>query len=209
MREPSGSLYAVRAIRATEVFMHRQLFKNSWGQYQMDCSDSAVREVHSLPKSQFNQPSLAGVLERIAAKYKLVVATLQPDKKQGTRREVDQPIDDYGRQITMRVTFVDVAIPFTGDAKSFELAPNACQMIGGDWEIRGQELIVTLPDDQNLQRDIDGFVAIVSSNLDKLRAEAAQAQGNIQRAVENAANQRRAEIADEKERDKSRNFPIS
>ena len=109
----------------------------------------------------------------------------------------------------MRVTFVDVAIPFTGDAKSFELAPNACQIIGGDWEIRGQELIVTLPDDQNLQRDIDGFVAIVSSNLDKLRAEAAQAQGNIQRAVENAANQRRAEIADEKERDKSRNFPIN
>lgn len=77
----AARLRDVRAIRATEVFMHRQLFKNSWGQYQMDCSDSAVREVHSLPKSQFNQPSLAGVLERIAAKYKLVVATLQPDKK--------------------------------------------------------------------------------------------------------------------------------
>ena len=90
-----------------------------------------------------------------------------------------------------------------------DVAPNACQIIGGDRGIRGQELIVTLPDDQNLQRDIDGFVAIVSSNLDKLRAEAAQAQGNIQRAVENAANQRRAEIADEKERDKSRNFPIN
>jgi hypothetical protein len=174
-------------------------------------ADAKIREVRTqteqLTTEQLQAPDLASALETIAT-LKFEVATLKPDQRRGKRRTERQKITDYGREIFVDVDFVEVSIPFVGWPKSLRLAPSYCKIVDTPAKITSNTVDVTFRDDQNLDRNVDVFIQIVSENLATLQRELTKLQPQMLQTAQIVANQRIQQIRERKERDKTRSFPI-
>jgi hypothetical protein len=175
------------------------------GQWQR----SAAEDVENLERSWFSSSGLAEQLDKITAKYTgFPVATLNKDRIHAERREAQLLVNDYGQQIWVKESVLEVAIPFTGSADSFEIQPSTAALIYADCSVRDGELVVTVPDDDNTQRAVDEFVKDVTKTLDQLRREVEAAAGPVRQAVQTAGDQRQRRIKAEEERDAKLSFPV-
>jgi hypothetical protein len=119
----------------------------SWVSQQLAAMQAAVNEVETLDRGAFSNPDIAGVLERIASKYSLEVATLEPSAIRGTRRGIERTVDDFGEARTITIEVMDVKIPFRGDSASFQFSPSSLTIPSQRCEVKNDHLVITLSDD--------------------------------------------------------------
>jgi hypothetical protein len=169
----------------------------------------AVEDVNKLDRSAFSDPSLGGRLQAITEKYSLNVARLQIEGVEGKARAREHRVRDaWGDARSMTQGWLDIAIPFTGDAESLRICPSRSTILSHAVQIGQQQIVLSLPDDDRADSQVRSFIAQANQNLDLLRAEYEQAKPQLEQAIQRAADQRKGQIAAEGERDKKLSFPV-
>lgn len=184
------------------------LFDSSWAAQKISAEQSAVEAVKNLDRQTIFDPGLAGELDRIVSYHTLNVAELQPERIKGKRRGVEGFRDDYGESRKVTIQVMDITIPFQGDAISFHLSPSYCTTPSQRCEIKDDHLVVTMADDENVQRNVDQFVQQVTQNLGALRSEVTKWVPQIRATLDQVARARMKDIASQNERDKGLKFPV-
>jgi hypothetical protein len=185
-----------------------RLHQKSWYALWQHMLKQAVNDVGKLDRKLFSDPSLGGALQKIAEKYTVDVATIQPGAS-ATRRVVEKEGNDgWGGRAQFKQTWLDVSIPFTGEAESFRVSPSRCSIPSQQARIGTNELTISVIDDDNAEAQVKSFTDIVSGNLNTLRAEYAQEKAQMEQHIQQAADRRKAEIAAEDERDNKRSFTV-
>jgi hypothetical protein len=189
--------------------MHDRLFaKGHWHAVSQNVLRKAQEDVMALDRCVITAPSLAGHLDKIAAKYSFEVAALNVDAKRGKRRDKERVVDDYGSRRAVKYSVIDVSIPFTGDRESFNIAPSHSHLIYAECEVGENALVLTVPDNDGAQKEVDEFVKQVSENLDRLRSESKNWAEQLKEAIAAAAERRKQQVGAERERNNKLNFPV-
>lgn len=184
------------------------LFQESISAFAEQNVYQARIHTEQLTQEQLEGANLSTTLDAIA-KVKFEVAKLKPDERRGKRRTEKRNAIDYGRQVTVDLDMIDVTIPFEGWPKSFTLAPSSHVIIDTPAKITHERVIlVSLPDDQNLDRNVDRFIQQVTQNLDSLARDLKNIEGQMLQVAQVVANQRIKQNRERRERDKTRSFPI-
>jgi hypothetical protein len=189
--------------------MADQLFAGSVYDLRQSALQQAIERTKKISPTELLAPSLAGTLDKIASEFTLAIAKLKPDEIKGTRRKRISRRNDYGQMIDVEISVIDVTIPFDGDPESFKFAPSHSNIIDDAVEIHAAGLQISLPDDDNLDKMVKRFVAMVQENLDGLSKELSGLKEQVRNQIEVVANSRVEQIKKENERDKGRSFPIS
>jgi len=183
--------------------MSDTLFAASWQAAWTNMLDRAVADVNRLERRALSDPALGGVLQQIVEKYSVEVARLNTDPKAIAAQPVveERYVDDFGDRRLMKIRKLRVTIPFTGEAESLKIAPSAARVPSHRVEIANNSLTITIADDDNADRDVTAFCQLVQGNLDVLRREYERDKPQLEQAVSQAAERRKAEIAAESDRD--------
>jgi hypothetical protein len=164
--------------------------------------------VEQLTEAQLEAPGLGEILNSLS-RLEFNLAVLKPHQRKGKRRTEKRQINDYGRQIAVDFDIIDVTVPFDGWPQSFSLAPSSYTLIDIPITITSQPALqFSLPDDQNLDRDVDGLIQRISSNLNMLRSDMRGLETQRLQEAQLVANQRLKQIQERRDRDKKRSFPI-
>ena len=123
-------------------------------------------------------------------------------------REDETVIHDYGESRIVKHAMLDVTIPFSGDSNSFKLRPSQCALLSQRISLGETSLTLSVQDDQNAQREVDSVVNQLMKNLDALRAEYDQSKPQMEQAIQQAAESRKAKIVSENDRDKNLTFKV-
>lgn len=185
-----------------------RLFQESIHAFKDQKVREAIARVEGLSEAELLDPGLAGKLDGIVEQFRFVVATMRPQERKGKRRTETRQVRDYGELRNVEVSMIDVTIPFDGYPKSFTIAPSHCHVIDTPARTSQAGLQATFYDDDNLDRNVDSFISRVGENLERLRGEMESLRTQISDAVKAIADQRLAKVKAQKERDKSRSFPI-
>ncbi|MER9615592.1 hypothetical protein [Mesorhizobium sp. M0207] len=189
--------------------MSEHLFhKVSWHQVATVRARQAVQIINQMSRADILDPNIAKTLDGLAAKQVLVVPELVVSAIDGARREESrEDSDGWGGRFMRSVAFMDVTIPFRGDEDGFRVTPSHSPL-GLRAEIRHDSLLLTLPDDGQVQAGVDRFVERVSGALDSLRKEVEAWQPQFRQAVQSAFQTRREEIEEQSKRDGALKFPV-
>ena len=187
--------------------MQSKLFTNSIHDFSQEKLRESVRRAEALTEQELLVAELAPFLDKISD-FPFQVAKLKPDGRKGKRRTEKRERTDYGLRTMVDVDFIDVTIPFEGFPKSLTIAPSSCHVIDVLASVENGQLVVTFPDDDNLDPNVNDFIKRDSENLDRQRQEIETIKQETRKAVSAVANRRIAEIKARKERDKARSFPI-
>jgi len=103
---------------------------------------------------------------------------------------------------------MDFKIPFRGDPISFQLAPANCTLPSLPCEVRSDHLFISLPDDADVERNVDQFVQQVSQTLEALRVEVATWFAQLRAVLEKVASARIKQIASEEDSHGTPGFPV-
>jgi hypothetical protein len=169
---------------------------------------SAIQDVKKLGRNQFKDPSLAGVLQGIVEKYKIDIARLEGEPE-GKRRNEEQRVRDYGLTRTIQTSWLDISVPFVGEAETFRIGASSRLLIQEQVNIGRNALTIRVPDDDNAETRLAQFKKHVEHNLEILLREYETAKPQLEQAVQQAANQRKAQIEAEDTRDKGRSFRVT
>jgi hypothetical protein len=189
--------------------MPEALFRAPFYPVWQQTIQKAIGDVANLDRSLFSNPALAGALQTITQRYSLDVARIDKDKIQARARQEQARVNDgwVGVQTATR-GWLDVTIPFTGDPESFRICPSRSIIPSQGAEICRDHLVLTVPDDNSAEQSVQSFISQVTHNLDVLRTEYEQYKPQLEQAVQQAAERRRAQISAEGERDKNFSFPV-
>jgi hypothetical protein len=191
--------------------MPERLFSGSWYAAWNLSIQRAVAEVEGLDRRLFSDPSLGGALQRIVDKYSVDVARLNTDPKAIVAKSVEERrhVNDGwgGQQLTM-IKRLRVTIPFTGEAACLKVAPSRSTVPSHLGEIGEHTVSITIADDDNAERQVTTFCDQVQGNLDTLRQEYERDRPQLEQAVSQAADRRKAQIVAETERDSKRSFTV-
>jgi hypothetical protein len=168
----------------------------------------AVQEVENLDRSILRDPSLGGALQKITTKHELDVARFQGENTAKRRIEERDTSDGFGDHHRIKMPWYDVSIPFVGDADSFRIAPSRCSIPNCHARIGQNELMISVPDDAGTDAVVESFKSIVNGNLQTLKFEMQQMKPQLEQAIQQAADHRRAELDAQDTRDKSRSFRV-
>jgi hypothetical protein len=169
---------------------------------------AVVIQVEKLPKDSFSQPNLDERLNEIVLSQLIAVPELGAPSGGERRHEERQANDGWGGTQTVKVGILDVTVPFTGDAIVFKFYTSHSPGVSADVRIEGNKLIVTIPDGDNVQAQVDQFINSANANLNRIRAEIGDLHDRLTRAAQQTALRRQTEIAKEKERDSRLSFPV-
>lgn len=164
--------------------------------------------VEALPEDVITGPTVSVELDGISQRQSFQVATIKPGEKTGHPRTETLRFSDYGQPRDIAVEYIDVWIPFDGNATSFELMPSRSVMIGEEIEVTSGRLVIPLRDDDRLETTLDNLVNHIKMNLDQLRVDLADLPQRIRQALDAPANSRRDAILARRSRDRGRGFPI-
>jgi len=169
----------------------------------------AVEEVNKLDRRLFSDPSLGGRLQAIAEKYSLTVARLQKEHLEARAQRQERRVSDgRGGSRTIMQGRLDVTIPFTGDVESLRICPSRSTVLQHAAEIGSQAIVLSIADDDGAESQVQSFINQVNQNLDTLRMEYEQAKPQLGQAIQRAAEERKAQVTAEAERDKKLSFPV-
>lgn len=184
------------------------LFQKSWHQVWTLMVREAVSDVEKLPRSAFSDPALAGKLQKIAAKHDADIARFEGEitaKRHETEREGR---DSWGDYRVMKQKWLEVTIPFKGEAECFRIAPSRSAIPQHQAAIGAQSLMITIPDDAGADQAVQSFIQILNGNLSTLRTEYEQVKHQLQEAIDQAVARRQAQIKEEDELDSKRTFRV-
>lgn len=188
--------------------MRDRLFGGSWHSSWSAMLHKAAEEVNRLPRQVFSDPGLVGQLQRIAENYSVEIARLDRKGISAVRRVEERPVDDYGRRHFVQIKWLDVTIPFSGEAESLKVTPSSCTLPSHHAAIQNDCLILSIRDDDSAEREVQSFCDIVEENLKRLRAEYERDKPSLMETINQVAERRRREIEDENTRDRKLSFPI-
>lgn len=167
----------------------------------------AADDVEKLDRKAFSDPSLAGQLEKIAQKYEVDIARLEGEVT-AWRREAEREISDYGDRRRIKQIWLDISIPFKGEAECFRVHPSSYSYPPFDAEISNSALKISLLDDANADQQVKNFMTVVSKNLEALKADYERGKPELRQTIERVAAARTAKINDENARDSTRSFRV-
>lgn len=168
----------------------------------------AVQEVENLDRTILRDPSLGGVLQKIATKHDFDVARFQGEIVANRRIEEREVSDGFGGRHRAKTPWYDISIPFVGDADSFRIAPSRCSIPDRHARISQNTLTISVPDDAGTDAAVEKFRSIVDGNLQTLQSELQQIKPQLEQAIQRAADRRKAELDAQDERDKGRSFRV-
>jgi hypothetical protein len=108
----------------------------------------------------------------------------------------------------VKVKQLRVTIPFTGAAFSFDVSPSSARVPSTPVAVGQNVLTITVLDNDNADQQVTTFCDLVQATLDALRGESDRDRPQLARAVSDAAERRKREIAADKERDSKRSFSV-
>jgi hypothetical protein len=188
--------------------MEEDLFQKSSYQVWQNQMKAAAAEVQKLDRRLFKDPSLGGVLQSIAAKYEIEVARFEGEMIADRRTVERQGQDGWGDYRMIKTTWLDVSIPFVGDAETFRIAPSRMTVPSKRVRIGPNSLTVSVLDNDVADREVQEFKNMVEGNLQILRNEYQQHKPQLEQAIQQAAMQRKAQIDAEDARDQTRSFRV-
>ncbi len=189
--------------------MTEQLFQKSWHPTWTFMVRKAVEDVEKLDRKIFSDPALGGQLAKVAEKYSVDVARLDPKGISAERKQEEQERNDgWGGRAVFKQSWLDVTIPFSGEAETLRVAPSRCTIPSHGAAIGRNSLVISISDDDNADRQVTTFCTQVNSNLDVLRAEYEQSKPSLEQAISEAAERRKQQIAAEDARDSKLSFPV-
>jgi hypothetical protein len=189
--------------------MEEALFQKSFYAVWQHQTRAAVEEVKKLNRNLFKDPSLGGVLQGIVDKYKIDVARFEGEITAKRRSEEKQRQDSWGDVRMVKMTWLDVSIPFVGEAETLRIAPSSMMVLFDRATIGRNAVTISVADDDNADAKVQEFKKQVEHNLEILRREYESAKPQLEQAVQQAANQRMAQIEAEDGRDKGRSFRVT
>jgi hypothetical protein len=170
---------------------------------------AAAAKVSALSHADLCNPALAGTIEGIWAEHRPDVPTIYPTQKHGTKRQTTQHREDYGRHITVDVTYVDVSIPFRGDGEMFKCLPSSSKIIQEDIAVGHDHLLYSVPLDRADGGKIDALLADVEGNLKTMRADVEAFDKKAISELSQLAVQRKARLDDDTAKAKKLGFPVN
>jgi hypothetical protein len=189
--------------------MADRLFSASLHQMWQNAISNAANDVEQLDRRLFADPALGGHLRKISDKYEFEVARIDSKKIYAKRRETQREgPDGWGDMQTIKQTFLDVTIPFEGEADSFKISPSRGVIPGHHCAVQMDTLTLTIPDNDKAQGDVDMFVSQLNQNLDTLRSDFQKLKPQLEQEISQAAERRKQKINAENERDKKLAFPV-
>lgn len=183
------------------MFANREIFTVPLFAEIQERTAKAIHQVAALPPGVMRNPAMAGEVEKIIEQFGVEIPELRPEQKSGKRRV--ERSNGYER------TLIDVTIPTTGDAQALRLQPSNSPIFQIPISLTRNGIVVTLADNDGLEREIDDFVARVQPAIALLKHEATLYLPSLRQAVERAAQERLVALRDQDERDKKRKFPIA
>jgi hypothetical protein len=175
--------------------------------YVEGLKEKAVREVRALSFDVLSDPALAGVLDKIAAKYTPNFLVLEAPSV-GIKKQRTVETDDYGFQRSTTIQLLDVTVPFKGDVGLLQVAPSSQSVPDFPTDVRGTSFVVTVPDDQNAGTRIDRFCNSMRENFRAMKADLEKYFASLRPALAEAARQRVNELQAERARHASLPFPV-
>jgi ribosomal protein S21 len=107
------------------------------------------------------------------------------------------------------VTWLDVSIPFVGEAETFRIGPSSMALLNNRATIGHNTLTVSVADDERAESAVQDFKRMVEGNLHSLRAEYERNKPQLEQTIQQAATHRKAQIDAEDARDKGRSFRVT
>ena len=89
-----------------------RLHQKSWYALWQHMLKEATDDVGKLDRRIFSDPALGGALQKIADKYSVEVATIQPGTSASRRVVEKESNDGWGGRAQFKQTWLDVSIPF-------------------------------------------------------------------------------------------------
>src|SRR5258708_1401292 len=84
----------------------------------------AKGEVGRLSRDQLKKADLQTAVDRIVKNHTLDCPKLDAANKKGKRKDQEVQFDDFGEIRTRKVSLIEIAVPFTGEAQGFQIRPN-------------------------------------------------------------------------------------
>jgi ribosomal protein S21 len=188
--------------------MEEVLFQKSFHAVWQNGLRLATEDVQKLDRKLFNDPTLGGALQRIVQKYDIDVASFEGEMTAKRRTEEREGRDSWGDHRKIKTTWLDVSIPFVGEAETLRIGPSSMALLNHRATIGRHTLTLSVPDDERAESVVQDFKKMVEGNLQALRAEYERNKPQLEQAIQQAATQRKAQIDAEDARDKGRSFRI-
>jgi hypothetical protein len=184
------------------------LFQKSFHGVWQQMLAAAAQDVQKLDSEVFNDPTFGGHLERIAAKYAVEVARFEGEATANRRSEEKERDDGWGGRHRVKITWLDVSIPFVGEAETFRVAPSSWSTPNNQVAIGNNSLTISVMDDDRAETVVENFKKTVSGNLQTLRSEYERVKPELEQRIQQAASERKAQIDAQDARDKTRSFRV-
>jgi hypothetical protein len=168
----------------------------------------AMADVQKLDRKLFNDPALGGHLQKIAAKYDVEVARFEGEATAKRRTEERQGQDGWGDRRTIITTWLDVSIPFVGEAETFRVGPSSMTLLYQSATILGNTITISVADTDAADGKVQDYKKTVEGNLQTLRVEYERVKPQLEQAIQQAASQQKGQIDAEDARDKGRSFRV-
>ena len=165
----------------------------------------ARSSISSAQDRYFLDGSIQEIKERILREARIQLPVLQIDKRKGKR----VVIESHGNRHSLggKQTMIEVTIPFTGSGDAFILAPST-RTLGVPGEVRDKAIVITLPDDGNLEQELEAAIGKIQTNLGHFANDYKPFEAELIAAMNAAASARNEEIERRKALDAKRSFPI-
>lgn len=113
-------------------------------------------------------------------------------------REVSRLINDYGRQITVTTTVIDIIVPFEGAADAFGIRPSTYLMSAPHALVANGKLVFTVDahnrDHTQVRQEIEGTLDDIEHNLNNLRTNVEAFRKEVPRLAHEWIEGRRAKL---------------
>lgn len=132
------------------------------------------------------------------------IAVLNLEDRSGKRTKTQEM--HGGRLISQEV--IAVSVPVSGNIQTLDITPTS-MTLGARGTFSHQSLVLTLPDDERLEKDLNSLLATIQHNLDQLKKDLSGVQEQMFDAGKQAIDRKREEIKKRRSLDSGRSFPIS
>lgn len=188
--------------------MEEVLFQKSFHALWQHMLRLAAEDVQKLHRKLFNDPALGGHLQKIAAKYDVVVARFEGEATAKRRVEERQGQDGWGEYRKIKTTWLDISLPFVGEAETFRVAPSSMAILFKRATIGRNTVTISVVDNEGADGEVQEFKKMVEGNLETLRAEYERNKPQLGQTIQQAATHRKAQIDAEDARDIGRSFRV-
>lgn len=160
-------------------------------------------EINALDAARILNTTVDTLCKYYEEKNAIEVPVLDRSQVVIDHREVPRRINDYGRDITVTATEIEVSVPFEGASDAFRIQPSMYTMNPPDGVIAGGQLTFVVDahgrDDQGVKREIERTLDQIEQQLGNLRANVAEFQRELPPLVRDWIERRRAKLlADQK-----------